>query len=244
LVRGPGASAFNLWTAPEEDFHVEYVPEVLETLRVLATEALMALGHGGLEVGGVLLGHASPGSVRITGYRSFPVSHVHGPAFRLSEEEQTELAAIADPARGTADDGSSPVGFYVSHTRADLALLDRDREVFDRCFPQPWSVLLILKPAAFDPTSVAIWYRNYARNLAGGAPAFELTPLGRRTTHAADREIVPETVAASVPTPEVTESSEAQVPLPPLERRRRAVPRGWLLTASGAVAGVVLGVFV
>lgn len=152
------------------DPHVEWDPAVLDEIRQAAVDGLLRLGHGGLEAGGVLFGTVAGGVISVRAQREVPCEHALGPSFSLSEKDR---AAFAEVLRSPDSDpdlaGIEAVGWYCSHTRTDLQLLERDQELHDRFFAQADRILLLVKPSKFERSRGLV----LARSEAGG-----LTPLG------------------------------------------------------------------
>jgi hypothetical protein len=65
----------------------------------------------------------------------------------LSDKDRERLKALLQSAESEIDlRGLQPVGWFVSHTRSEVSLLDSDKEIFEAFFPEPWQVALVLHP--------------------------------------------------------------------------------------------------
>jgi hypothetical protein len=216
------------------------MPAVLERARLLATEAFEAVGHGGLEAGGVLFGRRSAGCVRIKQLRPLAISYARGPSFLLSDDDEAKLTGLLDDASGDPElAGLAPVGLYVSHARGGLEVLDRDRELFDRHFSSPGSVLLVLKPAKFQPTVAGFWYRARDGEIRGSSESIlELAPLASAgSTRASGVAPVEAEIGDVAPEPTAIPAAD-----PPSRGRSRArtlvlACAGVTMAAIGFVAG-------
>jgi ketosteroid isomerase-like protein len=118
---------------------------VNETLK-----AFHAVPRRGAEMGGVLLGRYEEDRIVIEDYAPVVCEHRWGPSYILSD---TDLHGLEETLQRCAGRQSGPaaVGFCRSHTRAEPGLDDRDRELFeryfpDRSFPGGRAVFLLLKP--------------------------------------------------------------------------------------------------
>lgn len=209
---------------------------VLEDVSKHAAEGLFKLRHGGLEVGGVLFGRFEQGRTQITMSRIFEPSYAHGPVYRLSAQDLSRLRELlrapeSDPELA----GCEPVGWYVSHTRSDLAFNAWDEEVFHDCFPLLAQVTLVLKPAKFDPSRAIFYGRDAAGALTEGQE-FRI----EQQADPVNAEVPPKP-----PGPEPARGPEPAVVLaqpPPEPEHHRPRFRTALLAGAGAlVCGSLLG---
>ncbi len=154
-------SEFACWRVEGQPVVVEYSRGVLDTLRKEAVEGLHKIPRGGLEIGGVLFGKRSGSTVRILASRAVACEHAAGPAFMLSEKDEAALRQLAESA-GTdgALAGMIAVGWYHSHTRSGIALTSEDVGLWDRHFPEPWQVALVLHPQKLKPTRAGYFVRE------------------------------------------------------------------------------------
>src|SRR5436305_14073949 len=108
------------WQTPECPFTIEYDAAVMEAIRQAAVDAFFSLPHGGAEIGGVLFGSETQGSVRILAFRPLECEHSRGPRFLLSDKDLAKLDMLL---RKCTDDpllrGLQVVGWYHSHTRSE-----------------------------------------------------------------------------------------------------------------------------
>jgi hypothetical protein len=126
---------------------IEYPLEVMDEIRAAAIEGLQRFARGGLEVAGVLFGVRRERGIRILTWRPISCEHSLGPTLQLSERDRVLLTRSLEAASKDPDlQGLRPVGWFLSHTRNDVLLAPHDLEVFDRCFPEPWQVTLVLRP--------------------------------------------------------------------------------------------------
>jgi hypothetical protein len=139
---------FGTWTAPAAGgVTVEYPLEIMDELRLAACGGLRQLARGGLEIGGVLFGSRRDQSIRLVNWRTIECEHSRGPALLLSDKDREGLRALLQSAEGEVDlRGLQPVGWFVSHTRSEVSLLDTDKEIFEVFFTEPWQVALVLHP--------------------------------------------------------------------------------------------------
>jgi len=139
---------FGTWSVAASPFTIEYSVVVVEEIRREVAEGFQKLSRGGIEVGGLLYGVHEGQTVRIMAIRPAACEHSSGPAFRLSERDR---AALAEQIRMDREDPRLEelvcVGWYVSHTRTEIALSESDQEIFSSYCPQPWQVTLVVRPS-------------------------------------------------------------------------------------------------
>jgi proteasome lid subunit RPN8/RPN11 len=219
-MEGPADTSLASWITPECPFTLEYVPRVLDDIRLAVVDAFFSLPHGGAEIGGILLGRAEEGRIVVTGAIPADCEHAFGPSFTLSEADQVRLGLkLAEAGR---DANSRPVGWYHSHTRSEIFLSDADLEIHKRFFPEPWQVALVLKPHTFLPTRAGFFFRDRDGAIRADSTyrEFQLDslPLGK----------VPSDEPAAIPAPSpappaarVIDISSAAVPEPVAEPEPR-----------------------
>jgi proteasome lid subunit RPN8/RPN11 len=214
------------WSAPGHSFRIEYSAAVLEQIREIAVDGYHRVPHGGVETGGILFGTHQENVVRILAWRPIACEYAKGPSFLLSEKEEAALAEALKGWRGDAELARlEPVGWYRAHTRSEVLLADADLAFFNKFFPQPWQVGLIVRPASFAPTRAGFFFREADGSIHVQSSYFEftVTPVaGVQAPPAAEVPEVPRTVMAAPEPPPVT----ATEPRPALESEPHAPLRG------------------
>ena len=217
-------SKFATWSAPGNAFRIEYSGAVLEEIRQIAVEGYHCVPHGGVETGGILFGTHQKNGVRIKAWRPIVCEYAKGPSFLLSEKDEAALAEALKAWRGDAElAGMEPVGWYRAHTRSEILLSDADLAFFNRFFPQPWHIGLIVRPASFAPTRAGFFFREADGGIRTQSSyrEFVLTvaatakPAMAQTAHVAAMPEVPPAAAVSEAPPEAPKAVvDAPVPLP------------------------------
>ena len=131
---------------------------MLEDIRVSVIEGYRAIGHGGVEVGGVLFGRTTPDGTTIEARRQFQSEHAFGPSLRLSSNDESSLEELLNASGGDLA-GLQPVGWYRSYTRSAIAVKEGDHAVMDRYFRGGNSVLLLLAPVGLHNTQGMFFVR-------------------------------------------------------------------------------------
>jgi proteasome lid subunit RPN8/RPN11 len=165
------------WNPRECPFSIEYLPKVLDDIRLAVVDAFFSLPRGGAEIGGILLGRHERGRVIITDSVALECEHAFGPSFTLSKPDLARLEELLATARNNPS--TVPVGWYHSHTRSEIFLSDVDQEIHKRFFPEPWQVALVLKPHTFQPTRAGFFFREKDGSIhsTGSYQEFLIEPL-------------------------------------------------------------------
>ena len=150
-----------LWSVFEHSVRVRYTQRVLTEIDALVVDGFNRVRRGGVELGGVLFGVRNKQTVNILAFRPMSCEHALGPSFVLSNNDHAALADLLKDSRTDVHlQGLVPVGWYHSHTRSHIHLTSQDIELFDRYFPQPWQIALVLRPDSFAPTRAGFFFRE------------------------------------------------------------------------------------
>src|ERR1700689_4536990 len=171
---------FASWRVPQFQRAIEYPPEVMEEIRAFACDELLQLSHGGDDVGGVLFGTRRDDLVRILTWRPIACEHTQGEGLRLSYNDRMNLAVQLEVARQNADlKDLRPVGWFVSHLRGGVALLDSDLEIYNGFFPDAWQVAMVICPKGNGLAQAGFFVREADAKVRADASyqSFELAPL-------------------------------------------------------------------
>jgi len=168
--------------------------------------------HGGVEIGGVLLGKYGDRQVEVIDHEPIECEYVFGPSFSLSPRDEERLKDVLAEVRNKSD-GLEPVGWYHSHTRSEIFLTEADLAIHDRYFPQMWQVALVVRPSTTEPTRAGFFFREIGGSIHASASyhEFQLEPLrgGSTLPKAADPLALPVPESRSQP----VKRSNPQIPL-------------------------------
>lgn len=170
-------SSLSTWSAPGSPISLDDAASVLDQIQVYVLEGFQRLSHGGMEVGGVLFGSRDGAHISLRAWRPIPCEYSRGPSFVLSEADKSDLRSLlAACARDPELSRLKPVGWFASHTRSELDLLESDREFFEEFFPDPWQVTLLLQPRQNAPALSCFFYRD-PEGVVWKSPVRELDPV-------------------------------------------------------------------
>jgi len=236
------------WRVAEHPIQIDYSHRVLADLERDVVAGFHGLKRGGVEVGGVLLGTRTGQAVTVLGYRPLKCEHTLGPSFVLSAREHESLAILLESLRADPNlQGRVAVGWYHSSNRSNIHLSPTDLELFDRHFPEPWQIALVLKPDSFEPTKAGFFVREEDGSIRADSSYQEFS-LPSRYAATSVRQTSAALSRPSLPLPPPPSPAPiATRPLPPLTSKRRLpgfiLPRPVLIAAftALAVALVVIG---
>jgi hypothetical protein len=138
---------FGSWSVAESPVSIEYSLVVIEEIRHEVAEGFQRLSRGGIEVGGVLYGTLDGHTVRVLAMRPVACEHARGPAFLLSDRDRVLLnEQLVREKEEPSLEGLISVGWFLSHTRSEIALTESDLEIYSIFFPAPWQVTLVIRP--------------------------------------------------------------------------------------------------
>ncbi len=163
---------YAFWDVPGAEFKIIYSLPLFHEIDFAVNEGYRKIPHGGIEVGGVLFGRMDSESVRLESFRPIHCEHASGPSLQLSEKDLARLAQQLSDAASDAELRSlQPVGWFLAHTRSPLELTETEAKQFERFFPGPHKVTVLVKPERFQPTRFGF----LVRGLNGEMPR-EATP--------------------------------------------------------------------
>jgi len=161
--------------------------DVVDRLQQDVMRGFGAVPKRGAEIGGVLLGAANgDGSVSVEEYELIPIEYKRGPSYLLSDEDVGAFEAVLSDLRQKSRKDLHPVGYFRSHTRDGVGLGDEDRQLLSRYFPEPETIVLLIRPFGTKP-SIAGFYFKEDGQFPGGAPLLEF-PFRRKDLSVEEEE--------------------------------------------------------
>src|SRR5436305_14319455 len=133
MPESPIGSELGAWGVPQCPFAIEYVPRVLDDIRLAVMDAFFSLPRGGAEIGGVLLGTFADGRLTISDYVPLDCEYAFGPSFTISTHDEAKLAELVAAARASGR-SAEPAGWYHFHTPRDIFLSDAHVTITSRFF--------------------------------------------------------------------------------------------------------------
>jgi hypothetical protein len=190
-------------------------------------EAFKSVPRRGLEIGGLLLGHAglSDGRLLLMLENFAPVESEHrsGPSYMLSEADHRSFAEALDAHPGV-------LGMFRTQTRGDsLTLQQDDIKTFERYFADPEAIFLLIHPGQLK----AAFFRRDAEGMT------LLHELPFRVSDLPGTD-VPQSHAPQPPVPEQPIAAPL-VPLPAVAPSARRPANKWLVGSLAVLLGGVSG---
>ena len=175
---------------------VVYSLQLFHEIDFTVNEGYRKIPHGGIETAGLLFGSVDDKEVRIEAFRPIECEHASGPSLNFSEHDLSMLEAQL-LAAGTDRELLSykPIGWFLGHTRGPLELTDTEAAHFQRFFPEPLRVTVLVKPERFQATRFGFLVRGATGEMPSDASGSAvILPLPGRSFKAG--ELVP-----SIPAP-------------------------------------------
>jgi hypothetical protein len=209
---------FAFWSLPQSATRIIYSIPLFYEIDFVVNEGYRKIPHGGIEVGGLLFGSVSPAEVRLEAFRIIECEHASGPSFFLSDRDLEKLdLQLASVSVDPDLKGLQTVGWFLAHTRSGLELTSREAELFDRLFPQPQRITVLVKPERFQPTRFGFLERaadgSVPRNAAPHAIILPLPSRTKRTTAEPLSSISAPASGSAAPRPSPAADADA-VPAP------------------------------
>ncbi|HYL73386.1 MAG TPA: hypothetical protein VEU96_04235 [Bryobacteraceae bacterium] len=170
---------FYRWEVAGKPVSIRISLDVVDRLQQDVMRGFGAVPKRGAEIGGVLLGAANGGgSISVEEYELIPIEYKRGPSYLLSDEDVGAFEAALNDLRQKSRKDLHPIGYFRSHTRDGVGLGDEDRELLSRYFPEPETIVLLIRPFGTKP-SIAGFYFKEDGQFPSGAPLLEF-PFRRK----------------------------------------------------------------
>ncbi len=216
---------------------------VLQSIRSSVLERFNSTPHGGDEVTGVLFGTRTSEEVRVTAFCPVADESALWRATALTEVQRAVMAVIAAAHSHEELAGLEPLGWFRAHPRCDLNLTERDLEIANTLFPQPWQIGLVMRPGNSATTRARFYYREVEGAWTAECAVREFTLPAAEPQP--ELEAAPETgPGADAREPEELPAEMASF-LQPAPRRRMVLGKRssrWPLAVL-AVAGLAGGIY-
>lgn len=231
-----------VWSVEGRPVRIRAAADVLASIGRAAREGLEKVPRRGLEIGGVLLGTREGDELTITDWRPIPCEHARGPGFELSANDEAALRQLlsslaSEPAAG----GLEVLGWFHTHTRDGICLTKSDLDVYNRFFPAPWQVALVVKPHPKEPARAGFFFRepNGAIRAETSYREFVIEPGLRPQPVGFDPASLAPAPPSPPPAPAKSEPGPSAVWSPepsaaPVSAAPRPGMRRWLLVALAA----------
>jgi len=248
------SKSYEFWSVEGKPVSIHLRASVAGQIRKLAN---ISSGNPPVENGGILWGR-----IRDTGEGYYLISieeidtvscdHERGEGWALSENDRRQLGKRLQQKRGDLQ----PVGYWRSHRRLGLYLDKRDLDLMEAFFPQPWSVVLCVRPPA--TAGYFIWENGDIRRTSSyrefelpDAVQLAVAPSPPRYVNWRKWAATAAVAAALITTPFLLKSTDPSTPFNQLSMRAHTRPGvvrlSWdtrsnlLRDATGAVVWIADG---
>jgi len=170
---------FYRWEVAGKPVSIRISLDVVDRLQQDVMRGFGAVPKRGAEIGGVLLGAANgDGSVSVEEYELIPIEYKRGPSYLLSDEDVAAFEAALNELRQKSRSDLHPIGYFRSHTRDGVGLGDEDLELLSRYFPEPQTIVLLIRPFGTKPSIAGFYFREDGQ-FPSGPPLLEF-PFRRK----------------------------------------------------------------
>jgi hypothetical protein len=243
------------WSFDGGNHRVTCTLPVLDQISSAARDGFLSFRHGGMEIGGILVGSKRATLTQIVDARPLAIGHGRGAQFLLTDEDHRALEALIRNTNAEFEtDGLEVVGCYESRTRRDSSTAGVESETFAMHFPAPRQVCLILKPGREDVASVLAYVRDEQANVIPATSVEDVADVNvEREAPIASEPVIAAPVSQPVTdnVPDLASESVHAMPVPASKANDtydvpqmyvspRANPK-WKYAAAGALA-IAVGV--
>ncbi len=149
------------WQAKGHPVRISCNDTAMESMRQEAMAGLQKVPRRGLEIGGVLFGKRDGDTIKIEQWREIVCSHSRGPGFDLSEEDERQLEdQLANVHKDPEIARLEVVGWFRTRTKGGVFLSDGDLAFYDRFFPGPGDIVLVVRPQMYEPSRAGYFFRE------------------------------------------------------------------------------------
>lgn len=194
-------------------------PVIVYGMALIGRLAAEAGTAGSNPIGGVLFGTANDHDIRITAYRPVECELSDEDGSPFSEAGEAELGRLAESWAGDPELAElEPVGFYRSRWESSIQLNQEDLRIWNRYFPRPSQVSLVLRVQRDSPIRAGFFFRPQHGGpvrIDSSYRTFEIEPMtedvGRLAEAVRSGGIDAETPSSALP-----EAEESPAPPPEL----------------------------
>ena len=232
------AFEYGSWKADGHALLIEYSRSVLDSIGAAVTAAFQRGSGVGAETGGILFGKHGGEFVRIQAWRPLTLEQADASRLALGPVDELNLQRLIQSASSDPKlRGLVPVGWTQSTLRRNIVLSDAPLEIYKRYFPEPWQVVLMIRPSFQRPTMAGFFFREHDGTVHNEAcyREFLLLPPSSGSVSAPEQIIV----AEPGPRLQQVQLPESKLPGPFSAAIARSHSLRWVLLTvlAGAAAG-------
>ncbi len=160
----PAGQVHYTWAPEGKPIQIHLDFDVIDRLSQEVMRGFGSVPKRGAEVGGLLLGDLeTSGRIAIAHVHEFamvPCDYRRGPSYQLTEGDTRLFAETVEKATQSAHGGLRPIGYFRSHTREGMGLTDEDLHLFSNYFPDPTSIMLLVRPFATKVSQAGFFFEE------------------------------------------------------------------------------------
>lgn len=151
------------WAPEGKPIQVHLDFDVIDRMSAEIMRGFGSVPKRGAEVGGILLGTVDKSSKLVVQIHDFVVvncDYRRGPSYQLTDADTLAFSETVAKATQSGDRNLRPIGYFRSHTRDGMGLTDEDLQLFSNFFPDPTSVMLLVRPFATKVSQAGFFFEE------------------------------------------------------------------------------------
>jgi len=160
----PAGQAYYTWAPEGKPIQILLDFDVIDRLSQEIMRGFGSVPKRGAEVGGLLLGEIETSGnaviAQVHGFAMVPCDYRRGPSYQLTEGDTRLFAETVEKATQSSHGGLRPIGYFRSHTREGMSLTDEDLQLFSNYFPDPTSIMLLVRPFATKVSQAGFFFEE------------------------------------------------------------------------------------
>jgi len=160
----PAGQLYYTWAPEGKPIQIRLDFEVIDRLSQEIMRGFGSVPKRGAEVGGVLLGEMETSGraliAHVRGFAIVPCDYRRGPSYQLTEGDTRLFTDTVEKAMQSAQHDLRAIGYFRSHTREGMGLTDEDLQLFSNYFPDPTSVMLLVRPFATKVSQAGFFFEE------------------------------------------------------------------------------------
>ena len=156
--------SYYTWAPDAKPIQIRVDFDVIDRMSAEVMRGFGSVPKRGAEVGGILLGEVEKSGgkllAHIHDFVIIPCDYRRGPSYQLTDSDTSLFSETVHKVTQKAGSGWGPLGYFRSHTRDGMGLTDDDLQLFSNFFPDPHSVMLLVRPFATKVSQAGFFFEE------------------------------------------------------------------------------------
>ncbi len=160
------AKSYYSWAPDGKPIQVRLDFGVIDRMSAEVMRGFGSVPKRGAEVGGILLGEVDKTdklSIHVHDFVMVACDYRRGPSYQLTSGDTLLFSEAVAKATATGTRDLQPVGYFRSHTRDGMGLTEDDLQLFSNYFPDPTSVMLLVRPFATKVSQAGFFFEEHGQ---------------------------------------------------------------------------------